>query len=384
MFGQLRRAIVVATLTLLAAACQVVPDAGPQTTGPVVDQPDTPTDTALPTDADRHRIALLVPITGANAEAGQAIANATTMALLDTAAENLRITTYDTASGAGEAAARAVADGNRLILGPLLREDVAAVAARARPADVPLITFSNDAGIAAPDVFVMGQIPEQSIARTVAYAQAQGARRFAALLPEGEYGDRALAALQRAVAASGAQFAGAERYDRGNRSIISAAGRLDARGGFDTVLFADGARLATLAAAELKEAGEGLPTLIGTELWSGEATLGATAPMRGALFSSVSDARYGQFAQSYEARFGSRPYRIATLGYDAVLFTLRAARGWRPGTAFPSGQLLAEGGFVGLDGPIRFRANGLGERAMEVRQVTRSGADVVDAAPARF
>ena len=55
----------------------------------------------LPTDTARHRVALLVPLSGENAAVGRSIANATTMALLDTNAENLRITTYDTATGAG-------------------------------------------------------------------------------------------------------------------------------------------------------------------------------------------------------------------------------------------------------------------------------------------
>ncbi|WP_174242854.1 penicillin-binding protein activator, partial [Escherichia coli] len=88
----------------------------------------TPTST-LPADQQRHRVALLVPMTGSAANAGQSIANATTMALLDTNASNLRITTYDTALSAREAARKAVTDGNRLILGPLMGGDIALVLA---------------------------------------------------------------------------------------------------------------------------------------------------------------------------------------------------------------------------------------------------------------
>jgi hypothetical protein len=46
--------------------------------------------------------------------------------------------------------------------------------------------------------------------------------------------------------------------------------------------------------------------------------------------------------------------------------------------------MLAADGFLGLDGPFRFRANGVGERAMEVREVGSGSVSVVDAAPARF
>jgi len=365
------------------AACQVIPDSGDsRPSAPPPPRADIPSD-ALPTDTGRHRVALLVPLSGSNAEVGRSIANATTMALLDTGADNLRITTYDTATGAGSAAARAISDGNALILGPLLRDNVAAVLAQARPADVPLITFSNDSAIAAPDVFVMGHMPEQSIARTVRYAADQGARRFAALVPAGEYGNRSAQALAAAVTEVNGNLVATERFDRGNTSIISAAERLTATGGFDAVLIAESARLAAMAADALAGGGSS-PAMLGTELWSGETSIASTPAMRGALFSAVSDDRYRQFVDSYEARFGERPYRVATLGYDAVLLALRVARDWQPDTPFPTAMMIDEGGFLGLDGPFRFTREGVGERAMEVRRVGNGTVSVADPAPTRF
>lgn len=387
MFGNWRRGLAVAFITLALAGCKVIPDGGsggPVTDAPVAVPTDVPSDTALPQDEGRHRVALLVPLSGENGAVGQSIANATTMALLDTNAENLRITTYDTSAGAARAASRAIADGNQLILGPLGRDDVATVLAQARPAGIPLITFSNDAGVAAADVFVMGHIPEQSVERTVRFAIDQGARRFAALVPQGEYGERATAALRRAAERAGATVVAVETFNRANTSIVSAATRLNATGGFDTVLIADGARLAAMAASELKPAGSDLPSLIGPELWSGETTLTRAEAMQGAWFSSVSDSRYRQFSTSYETRFGGQPYRIATLGYDAVLLTLRVARDWTPGRPFPTGQMLDTGGFLGLDGPFRFRSDGVGERVFEVREVSDGSFRVVDAAPRQF
>jgi len=378
----LGRAFAVGTLTLLMAACKVVPETRPGP-APAPTPTQAPDANVLPTDTARHRVALLVPLSGENAAVGRSIANATTMALLDTNAENLRITTYDTATGAGTAAASAIRDGNKLILGPLVREDVTAVLAQARPAKVPLITFSNDTSIAAPDVFVMGHIPEQSVTRTVAYASQHGARRFAALVPNGDYGRRAGDALTRAVAGVGGTLATVERFDRSNTSIVSAAERLKAAGNYDAVLIAEGPRLAAMAASKLKEGGAPV-YLLGTELWSGEASIASTASLRGAVFSAVSDNRFRQFATSYETRFGEQPFRLATLGYDAVLLTLRIARDWQPGRAFPTGRMLAADGFLGLDGPFRFSNNGVGERAMEVREVGNGAVSVVDAAPTRF
>lgn len=376
-----RKLIAMATVSLLAA-CQTGPK-GP-TTPPPPPPPPPPNANTLPADQMRHRVALLVPMTGPNAAVGQSIANATTKALLDSNASNLRITTYDTALGASVAASRAVADGNKLILGPLLSEDIPAVIATARNAHIPVISYSNDASRAGRDVFIMGILPGASVERTVAYARSQGLSRFAGLAPVGEYGQRASAALAASVRAQGGTLVAMESYNRSAASVTGAARRLKAKGGYEAVLIADGGRLSAQAGPQLKAPGDASPRILGTELWSGDAAVVASPALRGAWFSAVSDERYRQFAESYRSRFGVQPYRISTLGYDSVLLTLRIAREWKPGTLFPTGRMFDRGGFVGVDGAFRFSGNGVIERALEVRQVRAGGVDVVSEAPARF
>jgi ABC-type branched-subunit amino acid transport system substrate-binding protein len=374
-----RRFLTLATVALLAG-CKVIPK-GPVETAPPPKGPDAST---LPTDSQRHRVALLVPLAGPNGAVGQSIANAATMALLDTNAQNLRITTYDTSVGVASVTAQAIADGNKLILGPLISGDIPAVTATARAARVPVISFSNDESAAGRDVFIMGNLPSASIERTVDYAKGHGVNRYAALVPSGEYGERASAAIFASVRAAGGSVVATENYDRSNTSVVSAARRLKVKGGFDAVFIADGGRFASQAAAQLKTAGTPGPRLLGTELWSGEAVVATTPALRGAWFSAVSDARFRKFADSYKARFGAQPYRIATLGYDAVLLTLRIARDWRTGTQLPITRLTDSGGFVGLDGAFRFRPNGVIDRALEVREVQSGGVVPISPAPVRF
>ncbi|MGE3692205.1 MAG: penicillin-binding protein activator [Novosphingobium sp.] len=376
-----RKLIAVATLTLLAA-CQTGPK-GPTPT-PAPPPPPPPNANTLPTDAQRHRVALLVPMTGPNAAVGQSIANATTKALLDSNASNLRITTYDTALGASVAAGRAISDGNKLILGPLLSEDIPPVIATARNARVPVISYSNDAARAGRDVFIMGMLPSASVERTVAYARSQGLSRFAGLAPVGEYGQRASAALVATVRAQGGTLVAMESYDRTAASVTGAARRLKAKGGYEAVLIADGGRISAQAGPQLKAPADATPRILGTELWSGDNAVVASPALRGAWFAAVSDARYRQFAESYRSRFGNQPYRIATLGYDSVLLTLRIAREWKPGTTFPTARMFDRGGFVGVDGAFRFTNGGVIQRALEVRQVRAGGVDVVSQAPAQF
>ncbi|MEY4240222.1 MAG: hypothetical protein RL339_2823 [Pseudomonadota bacterium] len=374
-----RNAIMLGAIVLLAG-CKVIPKGTPT---PAPPPEDRPTD-ALPADQLRHRVALLVPMSGPNADVGQSIANATTMALLDTNAQNIRITTYDTSAGAAAAAGKAIQDGNKLILGPIQADDVPSVAAAARAARVPLISYASDTGSNARDVFAMGTVPGNSIGRTVAFAKARGIARFALLVPNGDYGARVRVAYDSAVKLAGGSLVASEAYDRSNPSIVSAARRLRTRGGFDAVLIADGARFAALAAPQLKAAGTATPRILGTELWSGESMISSTPALRGAWFSAIADTRFKTFAESYQSRFGTRPFRVATQGYDSVLLTIRIAREWRPGTPFPTARLADAGGFLGLDGPFRFTPSGQIERALEVREARAGTIAVVSPAPDKF
>jgi len=377
------RTMAMLSLGGLLAACQVVPKTNGPATPPPPDKPvDTGVGPGLPTDTDRHRVALLLPQTGPNADVGTAIANATTLALLDTRTEKLRITTYDTALGAAAAARQAVADGNKLILGPLLSEDVAAVAPIAREAKVPVLSFSNDSSVAGNGVFIMGFVPGQSVERVVAFSRAKGHQRFGALVPKSLYGERSAAAFRSAVADAGGTLVAIESYDRSATALSGAARRLANAGAMDAVLIADSGGNAVRAVPVLKESGG--KQILGTELWNTDATLGSSPAMRGSWFASVSDGLYGQLATKYRTRFGKAPYRLASLGYDSVLLTVRIARDWKPGTNFPAAQLLAADGFGGIDGIFRFNNRGIAVRALEVSEVGAGGFRVVDPAPTKW
>lgn len=384
--ARLWQALAVAVFALLVAGCQTLLPKGPQPTQPTI--PTQPTEPVvqpgLPTDAARHRVALLVPQSGENAGVGQAIANMATMALLDSKAETVRITTYDTARGAAAAAREAIADGNRLILGPLLAGDVREVAPIARAANVPLLSFSNDTSVAGNGTFLLGYVPTQSVERVVSYARAKGVSRFAAIAPEGTYGERALSAIRGTIKDKGGTLVAAERYARDASSVTGAIRRLGRVGGYDAVLIADGGRVAVQAAPLLREDHSGDLRLLGTELWNTDSSLSGSPALRGAWYASVSDSYYGQLAGKYRARYGETPFRLSALGYDAVLLTVRVSREWKPGTTFPLNRLFASDGFGGIDGIFRFDKLGIAQRALEVSEVEAGGVRVVDPAPTQW
>ncbi len=369
----------------LIAGCAVVPKGPPKTVDvpPPVVTPE-PVGTALPTDTERNRVALLAPLTGPNAGVGTSIANAANMAVLDAGGARIRVTIYDTAIGAAAAAQRALAEGNRLILGPLLADDVRAVAPIARAAKVPVIAFSNDTGVAGNGTFVMGYTPVQSVERVVDYARSKGLTKYAGLVPVGLYGQRASTAFIRAVEAGGGQVVSLQTFDRSSGSISAAITRISQASAYEAILIADSGRTAIQAVPILRAKGGASAKVLGTELWNTEGALAASPALRGAWFASVSDGLYNQLAAKYRVRFGKSPYRLASLGYDSVLLVTRIAGDWRPGSAFPAARLTDPGGFTGIDGAFRFGRDGVVERALEVQQAGTGGSTVVSPAPRGF
>ena len=375
--GQARRHFVLGAFgaTILLAGCQ---------TGrhqPRLPDPD-PVRPVAPVERERNLVAVIVPTSGGDGAIGQSIANAATLALADSRDETLRITVYNSAGpgGAAAAAQRAIDDGNRLILGPLLASDVRAAAPVAFRARVPMVTFSNDEGVAGDGVYIMGFTPDQSIDRVVAHAKASGLGNYAALVPTGLYGQRATQAMIDAMRRSGGRMTVVEQYDRSPASVRAAARRLGAKGNFDAVLIGDSGRMAAMAAPALPRAAK----FMGTELWASDKTLGKTPALLGAWYAAAPDTRFNQLSVRYRARYGKSPYRLASMGYDAVLLAVRSSRNWEVGRPFPARELIDKDGFSGVDGNFRFGRNGIAERLLEVRQIGATGTTVVSPAARAF
>jgi len=244
---QARRGFLVAGLglTLVLAGCQTGPRA-PRLPGPGAIVPVA----VDPIDTQRNLVAVIVPTSGADGAVGQSIANAANLALIDSGDRTIRITVYNSAGmgGAAAAAQRAIAQGNRLILGPLLAEEVRAAAPIARRAEVPIVAFSNDESVAGQGVFIMGFTPDQSIDRVIAFARSKGMARFAALVPTGLYGQRASQAMLAAMRKSGGRLTVIEQYNRSPAAVRTTATGLKSKGVFDAVLIGDSGRIAASAA----------------------------------------------------------------------------------------------------------------------------------------
>ena len=130
------------------------------------------------------RVALLQPLSGnaALAQLGKALANASKLAIQFIEAnpnigENITISlrdTGDSAAGATSAANAAIAEGAKLILGPVTAEQVSAAGTVARAAGVPVIGFANNGQVAGQGVYVLNVLPETEMKRALTWLMSQG------------------------------------------------------------------------------------------------------------------------------------------------------------------------------------------------------------------
>jgi branched-chain amino acid transport system substrate-binding protein len=347
------------------------------------------------------KVALLVPLSGSNAELGQAILDAAQLALFEGGGDRLVLVPRDTggtASGAAAAARAVTSEGVGLILGPLLAPEVEAVKPIAQNAHINVIAFSTQTGLAGGDVFLMGFLPRQEVVREVAYARQQGLNRFAALVPNSPYGHLMADALKEAAPATGASLGKVEYYDPRAGDVISAVQRLMPAGiaasapdatssvtpSFDALLLPEGGGKLKQIARQVRSAGADAKSvrLLGSGLWD-VPDIGSEPALVGGWFASSPPEARQDFERRYSATYGHNPPRLASLGYDAAALAAVLARSGS-GEPFSQQAILNPNGFLGIDGLFRFTPNGLVQRGLAVLQVEPQGASVVSPPPSRF
>ena len=335
-------------------------------------------------------IALLLPLSGPNAGIGRALLDAAEMAVFDAADERFELMPRDTGGtpdGAAKAAQAALAAGARLILGPLLQQEVEAVRPIARSANVNLVAFSTSTGLAGDGTWLLSFLPKQQVDRVVAFAHEKGASRFAALAPATPYGDLVVQELRAAATADGAGVVRVETYDPtavdvspAVRSLASAV-RQTGEADFDALMLPDGGEKLKAVAPMLPfyDIDTAKVRLLGTGLWD-DPGLGREPALVGGWFAAPPPDARADFEKHFQALYKRRPPRLATLGYDATALAAVLARGGD----FSAAAIANPSGFAGVDGIFRFRPDGLVQRGLAVLEVTRDGTNVVSPAPETF
>ena len=435
--------MLVAGLALTLAACAAPsvptpePEAQPPSLPPVPEAgetggtPDEPLAEVLEDEIAEPpliKVGLLLPLSGARADVGQAMLNAAQLALFDLASDQFALVVRDTRGtpeGAAAAAEQVLAEEAALILGPLFSTSADAVKPIAEEAAVPMITFSNNTAIAGPQSFVMGVTPSTQVNRVVDYAASQGLSRFAVLAPENAYGQLVVQALQEAVFRNGVELsrvvfydpqstdisaevqvladfsqrraaAEAQRRDLEGRSDEAAQRALQRLQGVETVgllpfdailLPSSGQQLLSVAPLlAYYDVDQTEVRFLGTALWEDPQLLNEPT-LQGGWFPAPPPTLWNTFRQRYQESFGNLPPRVASLGYDAVaLAAVLEQRGSAEGAFLPyTNETITQSlGFAGIDGIFRFLATGEVQRGLAVLEIQRAGFIERDPAPRSF
>ena len=437
------RLLIAASMLVVLAGCQNVnlvqrkvpePRPAPQATAP--GEPQNPATQApaplTPGPGERlatgkARVALLLPLSGANAALGKSMLNAAELALFLSESDKLELLPRDTEGpgGAAAAASSALDAGAELILGPIFANAVQDVAPIAQARNVPVISFSNDGTVAGNGVFVAGFTPENQIDRVVSFARSHGAQKFAALVPDSPYGTRTIEALNQSVATFGGSVTRVARYTstdtqdlspvirqladydsrraalRANREALAAKNdeaskaalkRLDGveTAGdpqFDALLIPEGgSRLRAIAPQlSLFDIDTRRVRTLGSFDWNDPLT--ETEPaLNGGWYPTPPPDSRDQFESSYQKTFNASPPRIASIAFDTTLLAAVLTRTEPdPGQGrFAIERLTQPNGFAGADGIFRLKSNGIAERGLAVVEVHLRASRIVGPAPTTF
>lgn len=175
------------------------------------------------------QVALVLPLSGRQQAAGVAIRDGFMAALLQQdASRRPQVNIYDTVTqGASTAYQRAVAEGAQFVVGPLLKEDVAAIATAG---SIPVLTLALNLlpdGATPPAMLFQYALDPEDEARQVARrVMADGRPRGLALVPNNEWGQRVYRAFESELKSLGGSVAGVRYYDTASRDFSDPISRL--------------------------------------------------------------------------------------------------------------------------------------------------------------
>jgi ABC-type branched-subunit amino acid transport system substrate-binding protein len=320
------------------------------------------------------RAGVLLPLTGPQAPLGQAMLNASTMAMFDEAPRGVELAPRDTGgtpAGAANAARAAIADGARVLIGPLTSLETAAVAEAARGTGVPVLAFTNDPQRAQPGVWVLGMTPTQQVRRVTSAAARQGAQRFGLAAPDTEFGRALATALRSATTDLGLPPPVIVLHPAAADPGMAAGGARTQMARVDALILGEaGDRARRFLAGWLADAPSGPPPrLLGTALWLGDATVAAEPGLEGAWFPGPDGRTRARFESRYRDAFNETPPRVAASAYDAAALGVRALAA---GSNDPTASTAAEA-YIGADGPVRLVQGGQTLRGLAIYAVSPDG-----------
>ncbi len=341
-------------------------------------------------------VALLVP--GGSSSAtdntlAASLENSARLAMSELDGVTIDLRVYNTAGNASQASAqaqKAVADGAKIILGPVYAQNAAAAGVAARSKGVNVLAFSNNPDVAGGNVFILGNTFENTARRMVSYAAQQGKGNIFVLYGQSPAETAARDAILQAVATvPGATQAGAGGYELSQNGIIQAMSTLSSQiksSGATSVFITSGTDGALPFVTGLLPDNGVRPSEVqfaGIQRWDIPANALTLPGVQGGWFAMPDTNLATRFQQQYQAAYGEQPHPIAGLAYDGIAAIGALVKGGNSG-ALTGTALTQSQGFVGVNGVFRLKSDGTNERGLAVAQIQNQKVVIVDPAPKSF
>jgi len=340
-------------------------------------------------------LALLVP-GGTGNPAFDAMAasleNAARMGVTDLNGARIDLRIYNTArdpAQAAQVAAAAVADGAKIILGPLDAESANAVGLAVSPANVNVMSYSNNPAVAGGNVFVLGKTFSNISDRLVGYGTSQGINQYMIVHQNDLAGTVGRDAIATSIREGGGTVTGIETYTFSQQGIFSRAPAIAAAAnsnGTQAVFVTDTLQGGlSILATSLDDQGltPANTPLVGLARWDTNPQAAALPGLQNGIFAVGDAGREAAFSQRYEATYGQPPHPLASIAYDGIAaIGALAATGDRD--ALTTASLTRSSGFAGATGIFRLRPNGTNQRALAVARFQNNQMQIVDPAPLSF
>jgi outer membrane PBP1 activator LpoA protein len=184
----------------------------------------------LPALQGSGSIALILPLSGPLSLPARAVRDGFLAAYYEMPEPRPKVQVYDSGSGADDAFAvyeKAIEGGADFVVGPLAKEAVATLARMTTPRTPILALNYLDAGENAPDRFYQfGLAPEDEAQQVAERAFGKGYRKAIALVPEGDWGSRTLAAFRQRFESLGGTLQGSETFGAKSPDYAQSVSRL--------------------------------------------------------------------------------------------------------------------------------------------------------------
>ncbi|UWR25983.1 penicillin-binding protein activator [Sulfitobacter sp. S223] len=339
-------------------------------------------------------VALLVPRGGSAADnlLAKNLENAARLAIRDLGGVQIDLRVYGTAGKAGPAAtaaAQAVNDGAKIIIGPVYGEAANAAGVAVAESGVTVLSFSNNTTIAGGNVFVLGPTFDNTANRLVNYAKRAGKDKIVVLHANDIGGQLGRNAIQQAIAANGATLAGTVEYPLSQEGVRAAVPQvksaMQSTGANALFLTANSSTALPLLAEMLPSAGVSNQNsqYIGLTRWDIPAQTLALPGIQGGWFALPDPGASAAFASRYNAAYGERPLDIAGLAFDGIAAIGSLVKSGKK-NALSTSALTQGAGFKGANGIFRLRADGTNERGLAVAAVRNNQVVLLEAAPQAF